>query len=63
MLRTLRRLGQDSRISKASHRVRTVGDSVWNEFTPLALKYDAVNLSQGIPSLPVAPFILEQLTR
>jgi len=37
------------------------GDSVWTEFTPLAVKHEAVNLSQGLPSIPVEEFILDAL--
>lgn len=47
----------------ASARVAGFGDTVWTEFTPLALKHGAVNLSQGLPSIPVEPFIREGLAK
>jgi aspartate/methionine/tyrosine aminotransferase len=34
-------------------------DSVWTEFTPLAVNYKAVNLGQGFPDFPGPKFILE----
>lgn len=35
--------------------------SVWGEFTPLAIKHEAVNLGQGFPAFPAPSFIKEAL--
>ncbi|EDQ87126.1 uncharacterized protein MONBRDRAFT_33534 [Monosiga brevicollis MX1] len=51
-----------ARLSKyVSERSSGFGDTVWTEFTPLALKHKAVNLSQGLPSIPVEDFIIDAL--
>eukprot|EP00927_Polykrikos_kofoidii_P044283 TRINITY_DN38294_c0_g1_i1.p1 TRINITY_DN38294_c0_g1~~TRINITY_DN38294_c0_g1_i1.p1 ORF type:complete len:480 (+),score=56.80 TRINITY_DN38294_c0_g1_i1:68-1507(+) len=46
----------------AASRVGCAPESVWTEFTPLALKHSAINLSQGVPSIPVSDFVLQCLT-
>eukprot|EP01147_Barroeca_monosierra_P010513 gene10513-2641_t len=43
---------------RVATRASGFSDTVWVEFTPLAVKHKAVNLSQGLPSIPVEPFIL-----
>eukprot|EP00054_Salpingoeca_dolichothecata_P019358 m.120275 g.120275 ORF g.120275 m.120275 type:complete len:519 (-) comp23226_c2_seq1:36-1592(-) len=60
------RTGVSSQSSFTPHpanRISSLKDSVWTKFTPLAAQYGAINLSQGIPTTPVAPFILEELSR
>ena len=45
-----------------AERVQSFGDTVWTEFTPLAIQHDAVNLSQGLPTVPVDDFVLDALS-
>lgn len=39
-------------------RIETFGETVWSEFTPLAQKYQAVQLGQGFPDFPAPDFVL-----
>lgn len=50
-------------VAKVSKRSSGFGDTVWTEFTPLAVKHNAVNLSQGLSTIDVAPFILEKVAQ
>jgi len=42
-----------------AERVRNFGTTVFAEFTPLAIKHDAVNLGQGFPNFAAPDFIKE----
>ena len=48
-------------VTSVASRAADFGDSVWNEFTPLAVEHGAINLSQGLPTIPVEGFALESL--
>lgn len=43
---------------RTADRVAPYGDTVWSEFTPLALRFQAMNLGQGFPDFPAPDFIL-----
>jgi aspartate/methionine/tyrosine aminotransferase len=42
-----------------AHRVQSFGETVFAEFTALAIKHDAVNLGQGFPNFSAPDFIKE----
>ncbi|KAL6074448.1 Kynurenine--oxoglutarate transaminase 3 [Balamuthia mandrillaris] len=42
-----------------SKKIESFGATVWHEFSPLALKYDAVNLGQGFPNFSPDPELAE----
>lgn len=45
---------------RAAHRLDKIPKfTVWQEFTPLAVKHKAVNLGQGFPSFNPEPFVLQ----
>jgi kynurenine--oxoglutarate transaminase/cysteine-S-conjugate beta-lyase/glutamine--phenylpyruvate transaminase len=38
--------------------MKSFGGTVWTEFTPLAIKHQAVNLGQGFPDFEAPEFVL-----
>lgn len=46
---------------KLANKLEPYQFSVWTEFTPLAIKHQAINLGQGFPSFPCPEFIKQAL--
>lgn len=46
---------------KLANKLEPYQFSVWTEFTPLAIKHQAINLGQGFPSFPCPDFIKQAL--
>nr|APA34035.1 seminal fluid protein [Nilaparvata lugens] len=42
-------------------RYKTVGNSVWNEFTQLAIEHKPLNLGQGFPDFPAPDYVTKAL--